>query len=158
MNQRTKKYLLGGLLVILVSSAVSALVFAAGASPAPTAQQAATQPATAQPAVPKQAAAPGFDRAARFAQLTDKQKAELEEIQVQMMTLRQKMIGKYQEFGLIDADRANYMKDQIELQKKYAGTNAGMGFGGGMMGGGRRGMMRGPGHGPGMMSGYGYNQ
>lgn len=90
--------------------------------------------------------------------LTDKQKAELTELHKQMLTVREKMIDKYVEYKWITSQQAQYMKDQIALQKKYAGeTGFGMGFGGGMRGfagrSGRGGMRGGFGHG--MMGGYG---
>lgn len=104
------------------------------------------------------AAAPAPFQAPRTT-LTDKQKAELTELRNQMLAVREKMIDKYVEYKWITPQQAEYMKDRIALQKKYAGQfGFRRGFGGrmwGFPGRGGRGGMRG-GFGGGMMGGRGF--
>lgn len=65
---------------------------------------------------------------APWTNLTDKQKAELTELRNQMFAVREKMIDKYVEYKWITPEQAQYLKDRIALQKKYAGQ-FGAGFG-----------------------------
>ncbi|MGE5552863.1 MAG: DUF2680 domain-containing protein [Betaproteobacteria bacterium] len=131
-----KKLISGGLLAVLLLGAIGGAALTAAA----------------------RAPRPGLWAAAQ-AKLTDKQKSELAELQRQILSIREKMIDKYVEYKWITPEQAQYLKDRIALQKKYAGqVGFGGGFGCGMAGGfGRRGGrgfgLRG-GFGPGMMGGY----
>lgn len=134
-----KKLVIGGLLFLLVVGALAAFAFAENATttpaPAPAKGQAGTRP-----------------------EPTEKQKAELTELQNQMLAVREKLIDKYAEYGWISRDQANYAKERIQLSKKYAGTLGDRGYGRGSGAGagcqGDAGMMGGRGGGRGMM-GYG---
>lgn len=124
-----KKLVVGILAVVLAAGVIAGAVLAADAPIAP----------------PARSAAPAWSN------LTDQQKKDLTEIELQMLAVREKMIDKYLEYKWITPQQAQFMKDRIALQKKYAGQ-----FGFGL---GRRNGRRGPqmmnGMGQGMMNGFG---
>ncbi|MDI6871448.1 MAG: DUF2680 domain-containing protein [Bacillota bacterium] len=125
-----KKLIAGGLLALLLLGMIGGSALAAD-----------NTPTTAAPWT------------APWANLTDKQKAELAELQKQMLSVREKLIDKYVEYKWITPQQGQYLKDRIALQKKYAGEFGwGPGFG---MRGGRGGRGFGArGFGAGMMGGY----
>ncbi|MGE5507534.1 MAG: DUF2680 domain-containing protein [Chitinophagales bacterium] len=129
-----KRLIVAGLLALLLIGAVGGAILAENQTTAQTTAPAAAAAAKARP------------------QPTDKQKAELTDLHNQMLALREKMIDKYLEYRWITKEQANYLKDRIALQKKYAGQIGSLpGFGGwpGRMGrrGGRRAFGMGPGAG-----------
>ena len=84
--------------------------------------------------------------------LKPEQKKELEGIYNQIIDLQKKAIDKRVEFGQIDKTTGEFMKDRMELRRKYmdqwiekAGPGMGMG-----MGGARKGVGAGTGAGAGM--------
>lgn len=75
--------------------------------------------------------------------LKPEQKKELESIYNQIIDLQKKAVDKRVEFGQIDKTSGEYMKDRMELRRKYmdqwiekAGSGMGMGMGGAMKGAG----------------------
>jgi hypothetical protein len=118
-----KKLIAGGLLALLLFGVAGAVLAAESTGPAP------------------------------WANLTDKQRSELAELQKQVLSVREKAIDKYLEYKWITAEQAQYLKDRLALQKKYAGQFGFGGLGCGMRDGfGGRG---GRGFGPGMRGGFG---
>jgi len=71
----------------------------------------------------------------KWSKLTDSQKKEISDIQQQIKGLQQKLIDKYQSFGLIDKSQANIIKDHINDMYNYMRNGGCGGFGMGMMGG-----------------------
>mgnify|MGYP000932886142 CR=1 FL=1 len=86
--------------------------------------------------------------------LKPEQKKELEGIYNQIIDLQKKAVDKRVEFGQIDKTTGEYMKDRMELRRKYmdqwiekAGPGMGIGMGGARKGAGAGGGMRGIGGG-----------
>lgn len=120
-----KRLITAGLLALFLVGSIGGAILAAE-------NQASTPTATARPA------------------LTEQQKTELTDLHNQMLAIREKMIDKYLAYGWITKEQANYQKDRIALQKKYAGEfGLRGGFGGPGQRLGTRG--RGMGRGAGMM-------
>ncbi|HBE05589.1 MAG TPA: hypothetical protein DCY85_03770 [Firmicutes bacterium] len=75
--------------------------------------------------------------------LKPEQKKELESIYNQIIDLQKKAVDKRVEFGQVDKTTGEYMKDRMELRRKYmdqwienAGPGMGMGLGGARKGAG----------------------
>lgn len=85
--------------------------------------------------------------------LTDKQKADLDESFNKMIELRKETINKMVQDGLLTKEQGDLQLKQLEDMVKYHQEN-GSGYGFGMMGSR---MMAGDGSGRGMMDGYGGN-
>lgn len=94
-------------------------------------------------------------------ELTEEQKAELENIYDQMWELRKQLLSKQVELGLIPEQEADLVTKQLDFMKEYYpqyGLEYGSFCPGGMMGAfgpGGMGMMGGPGGHHSMMGGYG---
>lgn len=86
--------------------------------------------------------------------LTDKQKADLDESFNKMIELRKETINKMVQDGLITKEQGDIELKRLEDMVKYHNEN-GYGYGPGMMGSQ---MMNGYGYGNGMMGGYGGNR
>jgi len=54
-------------------------------------------------------------------EVTEEQRAELNEISKQMLAVRKQLIQKYIDYGWITEEQGGYLLERLELQEKYAG-------------------------------------